>query len=183
MPFDAELPTPAALNKMTTEVFNNYLAANLKQVGFFKNLVMEIEPPHPAPPFPPHIPHDLYLLKKARARIAHGWTQKMMHNARTDGVCAVGALLCAVQGSMVPYQPRESDEPVVERLASIVYGSAGGLMGFNDTNGMTKGQVLELFDRAIARLEARVQAEMRFDRYRYDPNYSRQQYLDSVAMV
>lgn len=90
--------------------------------------------------------HDLNLLREMRAGISApgGWCQGV--GTRADGARCILGWAGAVTGS---------DRREAARFLSRVMPFGGsGLIAFNDEVGRTQAEVVALFDRAIARLEA-----------------------------
>ena len=160
MPFDAELQTLPPLPKPLPEY---------TYIDFAKVQVQP--PPKPMscdcplcrPRFfyggntNPSNHEALTMLRRARARIEAGWTKNIMYDGNTNSVCAVGALICAVTGDTIPSQQGiPAVEAVASYLATLLPGidSASALMSYNDLKFTSKEQVLALFDRGIAKLEA-----------------------------
>ena len=103
--------------------------------------------------------HKRNVLKRARAKIAQGWTQGAAARLR-DGTaagsadpdaaswCAMGAIYCSAV-EMLPY-----NEAMCADAAA--FGALGRSLGFpsipewNDAEGRTKAEVLAAFDAAIS---------------------------------
>lgn len=114
----------------------------------------------------------LELLRTARGKLAAGWTQGCFAKDATGAQvnpeaseatcwCAVGA----VRASMGPaYRIAMIDgrahAELYEAIASVgAVDSGDAIVEFNDKAGRTQVEVLDLFDRAIAAVEARLAPE------------------------
>lgn len=82
------------------------------------------------------------VLREARGLIAkHGWCRNVYKNAFGE-MCAAGAIRCASGDSKVKFEARGF-------LCAAINGAS--ITQWNDRPRRTKEQVLEAFDRAIAR--------------------------------
>jgi hypothetical protein len=84
----------------------------------------------------------LQILKKARERIAKGWTKGDMRKRVKDGMayCALGAIKASGAKAYAQAYPW---------LQAAVGGEEVSVMIWNDSPKRTKGEVLAAFDRAI----------------------------------
>lgn len=87
----------------------------------------------------------LEILKRGRERVAAGWCQRAMGGAERGAYCLVGSFL-------------DADElPFGRCLKAVSLELPEGFqdpLKWNDAPGRTQAEVVALFDRAIARLEA-----------------------------
>ena len=97
----------------------------------------------------------LTQLREARALLAKGWTQDAF--ARDiNGEC----IYSGAEENIVSYcimgalQHIEAKDPAYETLRKCLPFGNRGLLWWNDTIGRTQDEVLGLFDKAIAKLEA-----------------------------
>lgn len=102
------------------------------------------------------------VLKKARKLIAKGWFQGEFEGRknRTKCYCAWGAIKRVTGGGgalgVLEYEAEaknalEEDRYVVRCHSGVKYNDS--IVDYNDKKGRTQQQVLNLFDRTIARLE------------------------------
>jgi hypothetical protein len=108
--------------------------------------------------------HDV-LIKAVKAIEENGWGQLTYKSALNGTVCAVGALVIATDGDPfdvtiddiaydeVDYSPGTiyAALALLEDVLTDRYHYLDTLMTWNDVNGRTKEQVLELFDHAISK--------------------------------
>ena len=105
------------------------------------------------------------VLVKARALIAKGWTQGVFardkngwrvkpNDLRACQWCATGALLSAAK---IPHNLYGGEEIVkINRILNPIisyYGDYEGIGTFNDAEETTQADVLDVFDKAIARCD------------------------------
>lgn len=89
------------------------------------------------------IEDSLMILERAKNLInAHGWTQGT-YGSEDEGFCLMGAVSRA-NDDVIPWG-------AIDHLVSAL--GSEQIIGWNDTFGRTKEEVLDLFDRTIARLE------------------------------
>jgi hypothetical protein len=108
------------------------------------------------------------LIQKARDRVSKGWCQRAAYDERNNGVCMMGAFLCAIQNREVPVQEQTKEvEEACNRLSrALGFANMGEVIRFNDWSATTKRDVLARFD---AYLEGRIQAAPNIPDYMNPP--------------
>lgn len=108
------------------------------------------------------------ILKRARKLIEKGWTQELFARNEQGNRCSAesSAAVCwCIRGAMFAAVKGKFGDEFVEAetiLESVIppsslkgIGSNAPLVYFNDRKGRTKAQVLALYERAIAKAEAK----------------------------
>lgn len=109
------------------------------------------------------IPVEVKILIKARELISKGWCQHSLklNNSKLGGYnyCSLGAIIEASgEGYFCLWENRPNASAALERLHRAKFGDgtiyihtkASDIVSFNDSDLVTKQEVLDAFDKAIA---------------------------------
>ena len=105
--------------------------------------------------------HEILIAAKAEL-LTRGWYQGAFENPAAGGVCAIGALNCAVSGQADMFEWSDVAEDVQrahvrawQLLESAIGCGSAGVHVWNDDPARTPEEVLQAFDLALALAETR----------------------------
>lgn len=110
---------------------------------------------------------DLRVLRRARELIEKGWTTKWFAKTKTGRRCAVNSpyatfwcAMGALQRAVVDTGYHDGTHELMRRhLYPMIDFSFASIAAWNDEAERTQSDVIELFNKAIAKLEAEVRVQ------------------------